>query len=159
MDEETRVCFFCEKAMAEVRSNYHKKLHKNTSDDHDPNYSAGKEIIKIVDVPRCPRCKSIHNIGFILSILIGFVSGILWIWYLVFADNTILNHFESNYDPELCRLYGDCPPTFQILLLGFLLGFGMGCFIVNRCIRIATRPVDDVNDYILVAAAKDAGFE
>jgi len=35
----------------------------------------------------------------------------------------------------------------------------MGDFIVNKCITFAIRPVKDANNYILIAAAKDTGFE
>lgn len=159
MGEETRAYFFCEKRKAEEKSNYHKKLHKNTSNEHDPKKSTANQIIKIVDVPRCPRCKSIHNIGSITTISVGLVGGILWLWYFICVNNTILESLESNYDPELCRQVGTCPPILQFLLLGFICGLVMGYFIVNKCITFAIRPVKDTNDYILIVAAKDTGFE
>ena len=86
---ETRICFFCEKATAEEKSNYPKKLRKSTSDANDVQVSEPNQVIKIVDVPRCPRCKSIHTLGFVVAILMGLSIGIWWYWYFVYVNTGV----------------------------------------------------------------------
>lgn len=155
MDKETRLCFFCEKAMAKGESNYLKKLRKS---DSDADNSKPNESIKIVDVPRCPRCKSIHAFGFIASILAALSIGSLWYWYLIYDNISILNWIDSQYDPEVCRETGACSPLF-FQFWGLFIGFALGNFIVNNVMRITTKPVDDAENYTLVVLAKNIGYQ
>ncbi len=164
MGKDAGTCFFCEKRRAEESSNYYISLRKEIPDDNITKKSNKNIITKIVEVPRCPRCKSIHDIGFKTTVLAGIVIGALWFWYVLFVNNelfaSILAFLESGYDPDACLRSGACPPTIiDILLIGLILGLVTEAYIVDKCVSLATRPIDYANNYILVKVAKDVGFE
>jgi|GEM_PF-6628315 len=164
MEKDARTCFFCEKRRAGGSSNYYINLRKEILEDNITKKSNKNIITKIVEVPRCPRCKSIHDIGLKTKVLAGIVIGALWFWYVLFVNNeffaSILAFLESGYDPDTCSRTGACPPTIiDILMVGLILGLAAEAFAVDKCVSLATRPIDYADNYILVKVAKDVGFE
>lgn len=89
MEKDARTCFFCEKRRAGESSNYYMNLKRKIPDDNITKKSNKNIITKIVEVPRCPRCKSIHDIGFKTTVLAGIVIGPLWFWYVLFVNNEL----------------------------------------------------------------------
>jgi hypothetical protein len=152
MGGETRICFFCGKRTADNMSNYIKKMRKTTSGSK-PN-----EITKIVDVPRCPKCKSIHDLAFAIVVLFGLLIGIWWYWYFVYVNKDILNWMDSQYDLETCQQTGACGPSF-FQFWGLFIGIFIGGPIVNNIIRIVTKPLDNSDNYIIIVIAKENGYE
>ena len=164
MEKDSGICFFCEKRRAGESSNYYMNLKKEILNDNITKKSNKNIIKRIIEVPRCPRCKSIHDIGFKTTVLAGIVIGALWFWYVLFVNNeffaSILAFLESGYDPDICSRTGTCPPTIiDILLIGLILGLVTEAYIVDKCVSLATRPIDYADNYILVKVAKDVGFE
>jgi len=44
-------------------------------------------------------------------------------------------------------------------MVGLILGLAAEAFAVDKCVSLATRPIDYADNYILVKVAKDVGFE
>ena len=92
------------------------------------------------------------------AVLLGLLIGIWWYWYFVHINTDILTWINSQYDLETCRQTGACGPSiFQFW--GFLIGFLAGDSIINNVIRIVTKPLDNSDNYILVAIAKENGYK
>jgi hypothetical protein len=138
--------------MADKTSNYIKNMRK-TITGSKPN-----EVTKVVDVPRCLKCKSIHDFASAIVVLFGILIGIWWYWYFAYVNKDILNWMDSQYDLETCLQTGACGPSF-FQFWGLFIGFIIGGSIVNNIICVVTKPIDKCDNYIIVTIAKENGYE
>jgi len=149
------ICFFCQKRDAGVGDEVKVKLYKGAASDASDNTTVGgcklDSSEKTVQVPRCLRCRSMHNARDRISVVFSLVIGLLWILFFFFNDTRGIT--------KVLILSGGLGWVLIFYLIGFIIGYVIGFYIGKWITDKSIKSVGDVDSYPEVATALANGYK